>query len=284
MDISSLLASGSTYQQVAQQLASSQTISSSYEIRNTLEVAYAYSGHETPINQAWADLRNSLNDGDLTSAQSALNSYTQLLPSSNLYMSTLTTPSQTFLSDLNTLKNAINSGDISTAQAVFKTAQYDAPESVANAYSDAYTAGNVEEEAQLEAEAAAGYADYLVSVGYTQQNAAIEANDMMLGGLTENVSDTSTSGASQEKQAEDETTKIVTQDAAVAPTSNQLAATEASAMYKVYYDILSASSSNNDSSSVFAARDAVLNQLASSLGSASSSSNAAAVSSVSVTA
>lgn len=282
MDISSLLASGSTYQQVAQQLASSQTISSSYDVRIALVNAEGYSG--TSIEQAWSDLSNSLSRGDLTSAQSALNSYTELLPSSYLYMSTSTTPSQSFLNDLSTLKSVMESGDLSAAQSAFKTAQYDAPETVSGAYSVAYTAGNVAEEARLEAEAAAGFADYLVSVGYTQQNAAIEANNIVLGGLTENVSDTSTSGASQEKQAEDQTTKIVVQNAAVAPTSNQLAATEASAMYKVYYDILSVSSSNNDSSSVFAARDAVLNQLANSLGSTSSSNNAAADSSISVTA
>jgi hypothetical protein len=100
-------------------------------------VSSAVASAVTPEQTAWGTLEQSLASGDVSSAQSALNAYNQILPSSNLYMSSATTPSAQFLSDLTAVGSALASGDVTGAQAAFQTAQADHPESVAAAVSSA---------------------------------------------------------------------------------------------------------------------------------------------------
>jgi hypothetical protein len=100
-------------------------------------VTSAIANAVTPEQTAWGTLQQSLASGNASTAQSALSAYNQMLPSSNLYMSSATTPSAQFLSDLTAVGSALASGDLAGAQAAFQTAQGDHPESVAAAVSAA---------------------------------------------------------------------------------------------------------------------------------------------------
>ncbi len=87
-----------------------------------------YENYVSPTQQAWQTLEQSLASGDISAAQSALSDYTRSLPNSNLYLSTLTTPSTQFLKDLADLGTAISDGNLADAQSIFKNAQQDQPE------------------------------------------------------------------------------------------------------------------------------------------------------------
>ncbi|MGD0521778.1 MAG: hypothetical protein ABSA48_11030 [Terracidiphilus sp.] len=265
-----------TYQSVAQQLADSQTISSDPDVRVTLGTSMAESDYSDPMQQAWTALGKSLassldpgamvfgaGTGDLSAAKTALDTYMQLLPSSSMYMSTLTTPSQAFLNDLSAMKTAINSGDLTGAQTAFATALADSPDDIGGAFSIANCTGDTDNMARLSMESAANLSDYLTSIGYTQTNANIEANAMELGSLTENPLVTTTQDKAQEAQAAQQTTEIVSVDSAGASTSNQLLATAETSMYKVYDAIFNADpfGIKNSDPNLYNLRDAVLNQL-----------------------
>lgn len=265
----------------AKQLAASQTISADYDVRVALETSAGYSHYSPPLEQAWQDLSKSLTcaafapgamvygpgTGDLAAAKTALNSYMQLLPSSPLYMSTLTTPSKAFLNDLKRLGKAIDSGNLTAAQSAFATAQRDAPDDVTNAMMRADFSGDVDNQARLTMEAAANMATYLTSIGYTRENANIEANAIMLGGVTESTVLKTPQDNAQQELASQQTTKIVSLESSSAPTSNQLAATAKTAMYKVYEAIfaIDPTAVRDSNLSVFNERDAVLDKLVSSL-------------------
>jgi len=283
----------------ARQLAASQTISSASDVRLALGTAMASSHYASPLQQAWTDLSKSLTcgalapgemvygagTGDLSAAKTALDSYTQLLPSSPLYMSTLTTPSQTFSNDLKTLGKAIDSGDLAGAQTAFATAQRNAPEDIGSAMAQANFSGDADNQARLTMETAAYFSGYLTSIGYTPTNADIEANAMTLGGVTENTVLTTAQDRTQEAQAEQQTTAISRLESSSAPTSNQLAATAETAMYKIYDAIFAIDplAVKNSNMSVFNERDAVLNKLEGSLmGQNSGDASSTSVSSVNV--
>ena len=279
--ISSLLTNTTqiTYQSVAQQLADSQTISSDPDVRLTLTTAMGNSNYLDPMQQAWLGLNKSLatgeatiplgaqGTGDLAAAKSALDTYTQLLPSSSLYMSSLTTPSEKFLSDLKTLGNSINSGDLPAAQTAFRKAQIDAPDSIGGAFATANCTGDTDNMARLSMESAANFSEYLTSIGYTQANANVEANAVVLGGLTENPVVTTAQDKAQEAQAAQQMTQIVNVNSVSAPTSNQLVATAETPMYKVYDAIFNADpfGIKNSDPNTYNLREAVLNQLEGSL-------------------
>ena len=279
MNISALSSSTSstpTYQQKAQQLATSQTISSSSEDRIYLLTSEASSGYSTPLQQAWADLTGSLNTawagsaqgtGDLNVAKTALATYTQLLPSSSLYMSSMTAPSQTFLKDLSNLKSAIDSGDVASAKKPFSVAQADAPDNVSEALSSAAGSGDTDNMARLMMEGAANISGYLTSIGYTQSNATVEANALMLGSITENPVVSTVQDQAQETEVEQQVTQIATSESTSAPTSNQLVATGESAMYKAYKTIFDADplAIKNSNLNKYNEWDAALKQLSSSL-------------------
>ena len=298
MSISGVTSSNSTQQSsyvnnpiatAAQQLASSQTISSDADVRITLGTAMASTDYESPLQQAWGEVGKSLasgdstlffgvGSGDLSAAKSGLDSYMQSLPSSSLYMSALTTPSQAFLSDLQTMSTAINSGDLAGAQTAFNKAETDQPEDVASAMSQADFSGNASEQAELSMETAAYFSGFLTSIGYTQTNANIEGNAMVLGSLTETPTGMTVQSPTLDAQAEKESTAISSLESSTAPTSNQAASITDSAMYKIYDALFAADpyavrDSNMNANSE---RGAVLNQLFSSMSGQDSGSSAAA--------
>jgi len=298
MSISGVTSSNSTQQSsyvnnpiatAAQQLASSQTISSGADVRLTLGMAMASTDYESPLQQAWGEVGKSLasgdstlffgvGSGDLSAAKSGLDSYMQSLPSSSLYMSALTTPSQAFLSDLQTMSTAINSGDLAGAQTAFNKAETDQPEDIGSAMSQANFSGNASEQAELSMETAANFSGFLTSIGYTQTNANIEGNAMVLGSLTETPTGMTVQSPTLDAQAEKESTAISSLESSTAPTSNQAASITDSAMYKIYDALFAADpyavrDSNMNANSE---RGAVLNQLFSSMSGQDSGSSAAA--------
>lgn len=250
--------SSPSYQEQAAQLAASQTISAAPDVRYILTEAMACSNYATPEEQAWFNLASSLSAGDLAAADRALDSYTQMLPSSPQSMSSMTTPSATFLGDLDTVRNAIESGDLGTARTAFQTAQYDAPDNVLGAWSLATAMHDVDQQARLMMEASANIAGYLVSIGYSQPDAAVEANDILLGSFTETEAPLTMQEKLQQAEAQTETEMIAALESQTAPETNQLAATGASAMYEVYASILGAASSTDTSTGAYALRDAAL--------------------------
>lgn len=155
-------------------LAQNQTISADLDVRLALLQAGNY--YVTPTDQAWSALTQSLASGNVTAAQTALANYSQILPTAPEALSPLTAPSKQFLSDLSNLGNALQSGDLATAKAVFQTAQYDKPDNVAGAFAMAYDTGNTAAEATLSLEATQNDTAELTGLGYTPENAKIEAN------------------------------------------------------------------------------------------------------------
>jgi len=123
-----------------QTLAQNQTISADLDVRGALLQAGNY--YVSPADQAWSTLTQSLASGNVAAAQTALTAYTQALPSDPSSLSSLTSPSTQFLSDLNTLGSALKSGDLTTAQTVFKTAQYDKPDNALGVVSLAHATGD----------------------------------------------------------------------------------------------------------------------------------------------
>jgi hypothetical protein len=95
------------------------------------------SNYLSPTQQAWLNLTQSMAAGDLASAQTALNDYTQSLPASTAYMSSLTTPSAQFRSDLTALGSALNAGNLADAQTAFRAAEVTQPDNVAGAMGSA---------------------------------------------------------------------------------------------------------------------------------------------------
>jgi hypothetical protein len=193
-------------------------------------------------------------------------------------MSALTTPSQAFLSDLQTMSTAINSGDLAGAQTAFNKAETDQPEDIGSAMSQANFSGNASEQAELSMETAAYFSGFLTSIGYTQTNANIEGNAMVLGSLTETPTGMTVQSPTLDAQAEKESTAISSLESSTAPTSNQAASITDSAMYKIYDALFAADpyavrDSNMNANSE---RGAVLNQLFSSMSGQDSGSSAAA--------
>jgi hypothetical protein len=94
-----------------------------------------------PVAEAWYQLNQSLFvSGDISSAQTALTTYTQALSASDYSMSSATAPTAQFLNDLTTLGSAIQAGSLADAQSTFLTAQQAAPPGVALAYAIANSA------------------------------------------------------------------------------------------------------------------------------------------------
>jgi len=262
----------------AKQLAASQTISSDQDVRLALGLALSFSHYSPPLQAAWTELGMSLasgdsisffgvGSGDLSAAKTALDSYMQLLPSSDLYMSTLTTPSQAFLNNLNTMKTAIASGDLAGAQTAFGHALTNQPTDIGSAMGQANFSGDADNQARLTMESAANFAGYLTSIGYTQENANIEANAMVLGSVTETPAGMTVQNRALEAQAERQTTAVASLESSIAPVSNQLVATAASEIYKIYEALFAADpyAVRDSNMNANAERAVVLNQLFSSL-------------------
>ena len=78
----------------------------------------------SPLQQAWTTLGKDMASGNIAGALDALNTYTSLLPTSNLWMSSGTTPdrgtapSQAFLSDLDSLGTALKQVQSDTLDAL----------------------------------------------------------------------------------------------------------------------------------------------------------------------
>ncbi|MDR3774822.1 MAG: hypothetical protein P4L26_15815 [Terracidiphilus sp.] len=93
--------------------------------------------YQSQSQTVWQSLQQSLAAGDIGAAQTALTNYTQSLAASNDSMSTLTTPSNQFMTDLTNLGSALSTGDLQGAQSAFQTAQADQPPSLAQALATA---------------------------------------------------------------------------------------------------------------------------------------------------
>jgi hypothetical protein len=99
------------------------------------------SSNVTASQRAWETLEQSLNSGNLSSAQSAFNTYNQLNQNPAVSASSSSPPSQ-ITTDLNALGSAISSGDLSTAQSAFTTVQNDLKSTPSPAVTNAETAVN----------------------------------------------------------------------------------------------------------------------------------------------
>jgi len=169
----------------------------------------------TTEQQAFGTLAQSLASGSISSAKSALEDYNQALPASTLYMSSLTTPSAHFLSDLKDVDSALSAGNITAAQASFASAQLDHPVSVAEATSTAKSALSTDltqamqglestsdlskvntdrlsqdaaNLAGLSREAFANISDSLIAHDYSSSNASTYAGELTSDGYTMNAS------------------------------------------------------------------------------------------------
>lgn len=83
-----------------------------------MTVMAALEQYVSPLQQAWTTLGKDMQSGNMVGALDALNTYTSLLPTSNLSMSGWTTPSQTFLNDLDSLGTALKQVQSDTLDAL----------------------------------------------------------------------------------------------------------------------------------------------------------------------
>lgn len=117
-----------------------------------------------------------LTQGNLTNVQSEIDTYTQSLSSSNVYESTYTTPSASFLADLNSLKSDAATGNLSAAQSDLAKAKLAGPDNVRDAVWDATWSGDLAGEASAIQEGTDNVAEYLQTQGYSAVDAKAEAN------------------------------------------------------------------------------------------------------------
>jgi hypothetical protein len=219
-------------------LAQNQVISADLNVRLALLEAGGW--YVTPTDQAWSALTQSLASGNVTAAQTALASYTKILPTAPEALSPLTSPSTQFLTDLSTLGSALQSGDLTAARSDFQTAQYDKPTNNGSAYATAYDTGNTGAEATLSLESVENTTAELTWLGYTPSNAKIEAN------IIEFAADAGlTTGSSQADSAQ--TNQLITdlaKDVASGPelTISQSGATSNNPFYNIVTSLLTLAS------------------------------------------
>ncbi len=121
--------------------------------------------------------------GDLTDVQSAIDTYTNSLPSSNVSESSYTAPSAKFLKDLDTLKSAANSGNLADTESALAQAKLDAPDDVSGGMGTAAAKGDAAGETSLLLETRSNIAGSLVTQGYTPGGAQAEANAIVINGF-----------------------------------------------------------------------------------------------------
>jgi hypothetical protein len=136
---------------------------------------------------------NVLASSNLDSVGNAIDTYTSSLGNSTGDDSSYTEPSAQFISDLASLKSAAASGNLSEAQSDLATAKADAPEDVADGMADAVSVGDTAGEAHLCLESIANMSRYLATHGYSQTGATAEAIALMVNGLAEYATNTSSS-------------------------------------------------------------------------------------------
>jgi hypothetical protein len=117
-------------------------------------------------------LNQDLFSGNVTGVQSQIDTYTNSLASSNVYESTYSAPSASFLADLNALKNDVASGDLTGANSELGKAKLASPQYFLGAYNAGDTAG----EASIIQEGTDNVAEYLQTQGYSAVDAKAEAN------------------------------------------------------------------------------------------------------------
>jgi hypothetical protein len=122
--------------------------------------------------------------GDLSGVQSAIDTYTQSLPSSNVYMSSYTAPSAQYLNDLTALGSAANGGNLVDTELALAKAKLDAPEGISAGVSIAASRGDTAGETGLFMEAASSMADYLITQGNTSVDAHTEANTIVINAVS----------------------------------------------------------------------------------------------------
>jgi len=117
-----------------------------------------------------------LDNGNLSSVQSEIDTYTNSLASSNVYESVYSAPSASFLADLKALKSDAASGNLTAAASDLGKAKLAAPQYFMGAVEAGDTAG----EASIIQEGTNDTADYLQTQGYSAVNAKAEANAITL--------------------------------------------------------------------------------------------------------
>jgi hypothetical protein len=143
------------------------------------------------------------NAGDFTGAQTAIDTYTQSLPTSNVYDSSYTAPSAQFLKDLATIRSAAGSGSLEAAQSALAAAKLDAPSGVADGIAEASANGDKGEEVNLFLEGNANITDSLVARGYTLSDAHAESDAIDINGFISNSLGTTRVDATQQAQITD---------------------------------------------------------------------------------
>jgi hypothetical protein len=182
-------------------LVKNQTISGSLEVRQALIPAMDhFQSSADRASVIFGTLATDVEAGDYSGAQTALTDYTAELAKTNDYMSSLTTPSQQFMSELTVLGSALQSGTKADVQTAFMAASNDAPENVLGAESIAYGKGDMTAYAGVLQEAVANMSDQLQQLGYTADNAKLEATAMMLGMVADGTSGNTVSDQPQVEQ------------------------------------------------------------------------------------
>ncbi len=173
-----------------------------------------------------------LGEGSLTGVQLAIDTYTESLPSSNVYESAYTTPSSAFLGDLKALESDASSGNLGAARSDLAQAKLDNPGTGGDGISRALAKGDTAGEADIEIEAASGVADYLVSLGYTSADAHTEADAIEISGLVGQTNSTPQAAQTRLNQIADlatsvaKSTPLIAQGTLPAPSSPLFNVTE----------------------------------------------------------
>jgi ribosomal protein S20 len=103
----------------------------------------AASSNVPASQQAWQSLQQSMASGNLSSAQTAFNTYNQLNQNtSSAADGSTTSPSSQLSTDMTALGSAISSGNLSTAQSAFTTVQNDLKSAPSQSVTNAETAVN----------------------------------------------------------------------------------------------------------------------------------------------
>ncbi len=220
-------------------LVKNQTISGSLAVRLVLIPAMDhFQSASDRASQIFGTLATDVEAGDYSGAQTALTDYTAELAKTNDYMSPLTTPSQQFMNDLTALGSALQSGTKTDVQTAFMAATNDAPDNVLGAESTTYGTGDMTGYAGVLQEALANMADELQQIGYTADNAKLEATAMMLGMVADGTSGNTISDQPQVEQWINDLAKAVT----LSSTGSQSAATGSDLMSSILASMLSKTS------------------------------------------
>jgi ribosomal protein S20 len=102
----------------------------------------AASSNVSASQNAWQSLQQSMASGNLTSAQSAFNTYSQLNQYTPTSSASSSAPTSQLSTDMAALGSAISSGNLSTAESAFTTVQSDLQSAPSQSVTNAEAAAN----------------------------------------------------------------------------------------------------------------------------------------------